>query len=513
MWTRDGCLPVSPWAMGRPGSSSDQNRSCGPGLNASPRADQNRSCGGGPGTRREWPPKNADLHQDRSCGGSRAQSPASSAGTVRTCAPGDSEESTDEGHDSETKKEGARYRRVRRVPVAAVAGEPTYTGPRSTRHNNRFDVGNVGVFFANWGNRTKKDDGKVQNNIDAQILKNPCQVIGLAECQKETQDLLHDPAAAAAKLSQSAALEHRGAYPYFTIRPAEPVTLLLGVRSAVADSIQTLDYTKKEEGMYRGKSSAKNKMRAYTRTLTGQINMKTNIGYIGKALRVAVCHLHFQVGNNNRGFKKQHNEFWGWLANHLNHYAVHVLIGDFNMSLFKVVPELRSRGIEANLVSWFPWRSEETDTAMADSCGIFFVVRCDVSPSVNPDIWDPEVWAKLPVFSERAGPGQPISTYLPKDGELRKKILDSLQPLPMTIKEGDESVEDASSVAGKVKDGLSVKAKILQVEVFKYEGENHKGSHFPLAAWTKGADSRRSEQAYCDRQKKGRARMLRNRPK
>ena len=455
---------------------------------------------------------NADLHQDRSCGGSRAQSPASSASTVRTSAPGDSEESTDEGHDSETKKERARYRRVRRVHVAAVAGQPTYTGPRSTHHNNRFDVGNVGVFFANWGQRTKKDDGKVQNNIDAQILKNPCQVIGLAECQKETQDLLHDPAAAAAKLSQTAALEHRGAYPYFTIRPDEPVTLLLGVRSAVADSIQTLDYTKREEGMYKSKSSAKNRMRAYTRTLTGQINMKTNIGYIGKELRVAVCHLHFQVGNNNKGFKKQHDKFWEWLANHLSHFAVHVLIGDFNMSLFKVVPELRSRGIEANLVSWFPWRSEESGRPMADSCGIFFVVRCDVSPSVNPNIWDPEVWENLPVFSENAGPGQSISTYLPKHGELCKKILDSLQPLPMTIKEGDESVEDASAVAGKVKDGLSVKTKILQVSVFKYEGENHKGSHFPLAVWT-NAESRRSEQAYCERQKKSRARTLRNRPK
>ena len=499
---------------------------------------------------------NADLHQDRSCGGSRAQSPASSAGTVRTSAPGDSEESTDEGHDSETKKKRARYRRVRRVHVAAVAGQPTYTGPRSTHHNNRFDVGNVGVFFANWGQRTKKDDGKVQNNIDAQILKNPCQVIGLAECQKETQDLLHDPAAAAAKLSQTAALEHRGAYPYLTIRPDEPVTLLLGVRSAVADSIQTLDYTKREEGMYKSKSSAKNRMRAYTRTLTGQINMKTNIGYIGKELRVAVCHLHFQVGNNNKGFKKQHDKFWEWLANHLSHFAVHVLIGDFNMSLFKVVPELRSRGIEANLVSWFPWRSEETGRPMADSCGIFFVVRCDVSPSVNPNIWDPEVWENLPFFSENAGPGQSISSYLPKHGANCKKILDSLQPLPMTIKEGDESVEDASAVAGKVKDGLSVKTKTLAVasededepggdaaavagqttappavagkgkasrqpnqrqglavrekrlniDIWKHQGANHKGSHFPLAAFTANV-GRRSEEAYVERSKRRKARQ------
>ena len=190
MWIGDSCFPcVSPWWVRRLGSSSDQNRSCGSSSdqNASPRAviqtgsssDQNRSCGGGPGTRRQWPRMDADLDQDRSeganrsCGGSRAESPASSAGSVHTRAPGDSEESTDEGYDSERRKERARRRSSRRVTVAPVVGEPTYIGHRSTQHNNRFDVGNAGAFFGIWGQRTQSMNGRVQNNIDAHILEKP----------------------------------------------------------------------------------------------------------------------------------------------------------------------------------------------------------------------------------------------------------------------------------------------------------------------------------------------------
>ena len=44
------------------------------------------------------------------------------------------------------------------------------------------------------------------------------------------------------------------------------------------------------------------------------------------------------------------------------------------MSLFKFVPELRSRGVKVELVAWYPWKSTDGH-AMADSCGIFFINR------------------------------------------------------------------------------------------------------------------------------------------
>ena len=42
------------------------------------------------------------------------------------------------------------------------------------------------------------------------------------------------------------------------------------------------------------------------------------------------------------------------------------------MSLFRVVPELRSRGLMIDLGAWYPWKFLEGEP-MSDSCGIFFV--------------------------------------------------------------------------------------------------------------------------------------------
>ena len=135
---------------------------------------------------------------------------------------------------------------------------------------------------------------------------------------------------------------------------------------------------------------------------------------------------------------------------------------------------------------------------LSRACRLFFLVPADVTPSVKGEIWSAEIWNELPKFPMNAGPGKEIETYLPKDGAVDRKILDSLQPLPMRIDEGDESVEDAAVVVRRVRDGLTVRGKTLQIDVWKYKGRNHKGSHFPLACWTKN-EGNRSEEAFVRR--------------
>ena len=145
MWPRGSCFPhPSAWAMNRPGSSSDQT--------------------------------DADLDQDRSgdekhsCGSSRDESPAPSADSGYSSVPGDSEASDTERNASSEAKQRAPWRSRRRAcPIAAVAGEPGFTGPRSSKWNNRPEVGNICFFFGNWGKRTQQIGGGLQGNIDAQI--------------------------------------------------------------------------------------------------------------------------------------------------------------------------------------------------------------------------------------------------------------------------------------------------------------------------------------------------------
>ena len=186
------------------------------------------------------------------------------------------------------------------------------------------------------------------------------------------------------------------------------------------------------------------------------------------------------------------------LAQQMKYYDVHVLMGDFNMSLFRVVPELRSRGVQAILISWFPWRAEDNGEVMVDLCGIFSLTHAEIVPSVLPNIWAEDIMHILPKIKRNAGPGQTLETYLPKGGDGSKKIHDSVEPLPMTIEEEDET--ESAAVADRKKNPLKWKGKTLDITHWMFKGKNHKGSHFPLALFTH-SPSRRSEGAYVRRLK------------
>ena len=126
----------------------------------------------------------------------------------------------------------------------------------------------------------------------------------------------------------------RDDHDYLTLRGTEESSNLLGVRSAVADSMELLFWLRKHEGDYKTKSKNKIKNRAYSRTLIGQISLKNNVGFMGKEMRVAVCHLHNMVANKDAGFRRQNDQYWPFLAAKIKEFKVQVLMGDFNMSLF-----------------------------------------------------------------------------------------------------------------------------------------------------------------------------------
>ena len=285
------------------------------------------------------------------------------------------------------------------------------------------------------------------------------------------------------------------------------------MRTAVADSMELLLWERKHEGNYKSKDKRKKRMKAYTRTLMAKIMLKQNVGYMGKEIRVAVCHLHHQVANKSKGFRRQNDAFWPWLANKLKEHNIQVLMGDFNMSLFKVVPELRSRGVPAQLAAWYPWRIHASDQPMCDSCGIFMCVPCTVAPKMGMNIFD-EGWWKLNEHEPNGGPGQALFVYLPKADDIENKVRVSLEPA-VAEGEAEESAKGKDKGKGKGKDkgkgkgkgkpnqrtGLSVKEKMLDASIWRYQGKQHSGAHFPLAAFTDNV-GRRSEERYVERNKR-----------
>ena len=68
-------------------------------------------------------------------------------------------------------------------------------------------------------------------------------------------------------------------------------------------------WERRHEGNYKGEGKRQKQMKAYTRTLMAKIVLKHHVGHMGKELRVAVVHFHFQVANKNKGFRRSSDVF------------------------------------------------------------------------------------------------------------------------------------------------------------------------------------------------------------
>ena len=123
---------------------------------------------------------------------------------------------------------------------------------------------------------------------------------------------------------------------------------------------------------------------------------------------------------------------------------------DLNMRLWKVVPELRSRGVSAQLAAWYPWLSLEGTPATA-SCGIFVVMdNCCVTTTFGSDVFNerhPQL-RTLEAFDKEKGPGKTLQTYLPKTQDHFVKLNDTLNP-PTTKGNGKGKDEAVPAVAGE----------------------------------------------------------------
>ena len=239
---------------------------------------------------------------------------------------------------------------------------------------------------------------------------------------------------------------------------------------------------------------------------------------------------------------KQHRltKFWDWLAKKIETFNVQVLMGDFNMSLFMVIPELRSRGVKIELGAWYPWKSLEGEP-MADSCGIFFgnlpgvytlsknldhlhdrdatgiLARgedlCEdfedggeeaaaVDSAVaetGEDSGESEDDAPKPFggfdrIDDNQGPGKSLPTYLPKEAPLLAKMRPSLTP-------SKESAAVAAPNKDRKNDGIKFKEKRFSAKIWRYKGEHQRGSHFPICVFTNNVGRRSPEKLEERRQK------------
>ena len=194
--------------------------------------------------------------------------------TVSSYQPGDSiwekSEGSEDGSDANDvraavaaddaqPKETHRTSRSKRQPRnIAPELEPLHT--KWAERNDADHVGNIGWLFGNWGSRAQNQ--KMREHIDEVLKKQPAMVIGMAECQLETEQVLQrEPAAVAANATSGARrrFKDRPEFSYLTLRGEEEKSVLIAVRDQAGCAIQMLNCEIYDAGKTKSKKSKNNK--------------------------------------------------------------------------------------------------------------------------------------------------------------------------------------------------------------------------------------------------------------
>ena len=430
------------------------------------------------------------------------------------------------GSDSDLEARVER-KRARAQPRLSFVGDDRSRG-ESADHNNDPEVGNIGIFCGNWGLRASLDstDGaKVRRTerSDRQIMRCPAQILILQEATEDVEHLLTSPAVAA-EVPGSQGLSGRQSFKHFVVRGDEPeAAMLIAAREDNCTYLELLKYDKHLDQTY--KDNRKETRPAWSRMLVCKVGFKQNVGHFGKSL--TAMGVHGNARTMKIMWRSAYDDFWDRCASYIKEFGVEIMAGDFNMALTRVIPELRSRGLDVDCIVWYPWvhRTEHLfgQPLGFDSCGIFYIGgmvevklqwslgHLDVLTAATDDLpaaVADNAWG-LDWYSGGNAPGQPWKCYrsvrydeTDEDKDLRARLTELLTP--------STTQEDLWRIPKRADrcycPYLRFSQKPMKFEEWLVPQKNgapevHHGAHFPICVFTKNARAR-SKAAQHERDRK-----------
>lgn len=317
-------------------------------------------------------------------------------------------------------------------------------------------------------------------------------------------------------------------------------------RRSLVESMRMRLFRLRHDGLYRKKVKNRPNTSKMARSRILVVTCKMRFfrlhggGGVLDELTLMNCHLHFMtakkgVANASASFAG----FWNEVADAIIEFRVRILVGDFNMALWCVVPELRARGLQVNLAAWYPWKHRNEAEPRMDSTAMFVIGPCagahkifgveTIRPSAVAEP-APKGWENLlePIFDDKnkvvgrrpwplptyslLGQGFQLGTYRPSVPERMAQFV-SWTFAPTIDKE-------APAMRGPVRAGIedremfptrppgcdrgaqswdwpalpSVKQKLVDVKKFD-PGMSFftAGAHMPLMAFVEGVSRRTPE--------------------
>ena len=403
-----------------------------------------------------------------------------------------------------------------KTPTAAAARRQKKAAPKqqalggSTQRehgikNSEPEVGNIGIYFGNWGKRGVVKEGQQalrRKTMDKQLVKNPGHLVLLLESTPAQEELLKMTAVAGEDDAEG--LDARPTHEHWVIRGNEDDAILAAARKDTAAGLECLLYELNEDHQYREKG--KDKM-ARSRSMVVQYKSKQMVGHLGTDINVMVSH-----GNNHTmrlTWRKVWEDWWDRHARHIRNFNVKFWCGDFNMSLTEVPKQLRSRGINADCCAWYPFKhinpggsvhsEQRSSTPMGiDSLAIFYIgSQAQIAPSYGlADVLDfTAVAANLPVYEGENVPGKHWSCYR-SDATQQKKI--DLEQMLVDLLTPTCTKEDLAAIERNSEWHFCPYLRVRQTKMEKSawllpSGEIHNGAHFPLCIFTNNSRARSRE--------------------
>ena len=329
-------------------------------------------------------------------------------------------------------------------------------------------------------------------------------------------------------------------------------SLLIAGRPGIVLGIRLRVFHRTIDGPYR--ENRKDKV-AFSRIMVADFKMKNfrirgsggSGGSLSDILPVANVHMHSRTAKKEtKAPKETTKRFWDLLAQYVLRYGVRIMAGDFNMSLFCVVAEMRARGFQINLAAWYPFYMTYQEQMFVDACGVFFIgpwqgVRLiydcslfDIDPpertsnnsmvmEIIKDADGKEITRKpyevhdYHIVNKEKVQGYPLDSYLPKNkakADFVRWTFDCVQDGESAVAEQKEATRKKPSLYPEAQFSFAVDSwdwpkmplcnqKLIDIDLFNVDTYFARGAHMPLMLFVgeKGR-TRRSAEARAVRQEK-----------
>lgn len=239
----------------------------------------------------------------------------------------------------------------------------------------RARIGQLAILCGHWSEQQPRHD-----LIWRDVRKGPAHMVVLQEVGPAVEECLSLP-----PVPEQPGLDTWGArseHSYCCVRgeSGDAATLLVAVRPEVAERVERIRCASLRDGVC--ERPGKPPVYARSMVLAAHVQLRQPLPGGHSSMNVLNAYMNDMTSKRASCLGEAADRFWDLLAKWIVECDIHVLAGDFNASLFQVVPELRDRGVDFQLGAWYArekstckvdseGRRSPPENPRIDSCGIF----------------------------------------------------------------------------------------------------------------------------------------------